>query len=356
VGEDLTPSKVIRVLVVDDSAAGRAAISEILERLEGVAIIGRAMDGTEALAMVLRLQPDLITLDLEMPRMDGFTLLRMLRAQRPTPVIVVSTDSRPEASIQALELGALDFVVKPNQLAGTALQTMAQDLLGKIKATVSASLRELPPIRGGPPGQVTLSAVRILPEQVSLMVIGASTGGPVTLQKILAAIPGRMGCSVVVAQHMPADFTRAFAARLDKLLPHTVREAADGQLLVPGEVLIAPGGVRTTIGYNPDGQLVTRLTPRGPNDQYCPSVDMLFETAAACVGRDLVAVVLTGMGSDGAVGARAVEELGGSVVTESEQTAVIPGMPNEARAACEHAQVLRSDQIARLLWRLGRED
>ncbi|MBN2362322.1 MAG: chemotaxis-specific protein-glutamate methyltransferase CheB [Deltaproteobacteria bacterium] len=348
------PERIIRVLVVDDSAAGRAVIAEILGQIPSIEIVGRAMDGSEALAMVHRLKPDLMTLDLEMPRMDGFTLLRMLRVQHPMPVIVVSSDSRPEASIQALELGALDFVVKPTQLAGAPLGNMGQELLSKIQALVGVVLREPAPIERRPPGSVTLSAVRILPEQVGLVVIGASTGGPIALQSILSAIPGRLRCAMVVAQHMPTQFTRAFADRLDRTLHHRVREALDGDLLLPGEVLIAPGGKRTTVGFNEHGRLVTKVTAPAASDAFAPSIDVLFETAAACVGRDLVAVVLTGMGADGAQGVRAVDELGGSIVTESPETALIPGMPEEARRAVKTARSLRLDQIARLLWQLGR--
>ncbi|MFH1811022.1 MAG: chemotaxis-specific protein-glutamate methyltransferase CheB [Pseudomonadota bacterium] len=350
----MSASTPIRVLIVDDSAAGRAAIAEVLDAAGDIQVVGRAMDGAEALQLVQRLQPDLLTLDLEMPRMDGFSFLRIMRAQRPRPVIVVSSDTRPEASIQALELGAFDFVVKPGRLTGQNLVAMGEQLVLTIRAALGKRAPAPVQFERRPPGSATLNAIRVPPERVRLIAIGASTGGPMAIQSILSELAEPLDCPVIIAQHMPAQFTYAFADRLDRTLTHRVHEARDGDVLEPGQVLIAPGGQRTTVGFDAEGTLVARVSAMPERDPYTPSVDRLFETAAACCRAELVAVVLTGMGADGAMGVRAVDELGGLVITESPETALIDGMPEEARRACPSARSLRLDQIARVLSKLGR--
>lgn len=344
----------IRVLVVDDSAAGRAAIADILVGTGQVEIVGWAMDGLQALRLVHDLKPDAITLDLEMPEMDGFTFLRLLMAQRATPVVVVSTDSRPEASLTALELGAVDFVVKPHRLGGQSLVKMGQELAQKIIIAAGCDpLYDAAVSRPSANAGKTLSGFRLPPEHVDLIVIGASTGGPMAVQTLLQGIREPLDCAIVIAQHMPSPFTNAYAKRLNGMLPHYVTEACDGDLLNPGRVLISPGGLQTYVVRRFDGALMLKVQKPEEDQSFAPSVDLLFASAASLNFAHTLAVVLTGMGADGAVGAKEIEEAGGYVVTESEETALINGMPESARRTCAQALCMPLPQIPRLMQRLG---
>ncbi|HEX2485042.1 MAG TPA: chemotaxis response regulator protein-glutamate methylesterase [Myxococcota bacterium] len=318
----------IRVLVIDDSAYSRRTITRMLETSPLVEVVGWARDGEEALRKALQLRPDLVTLDLEMPRMDGFTLLRLLMAKRPTPVLVVSGRSGDEEVFRALELGAVDFVAKPSLRAAPELATIQEELIRKVHATrqlrmdkvrdrisqAPALVRARDPVRDG---------------RLRVVAIGSSTGGPAALMQVFGAFGEAPDCAFVVSQHMPEGFTRGFAERIDRLTPVAAHEAEGGEALTRGSVLLAPGGHHLEFelrGATP----VTRLVERGPEDKYAPSVDRMFESAAKHFGSDLLAVVLTGMGDDGRRGVRAVRDAGGSVIAESEETAVIFGMPQQA--------------------------
>ena len=344
----------IRVLVVDDSAAGRAAIGEILVRTGQVEVVGWAMDGLQALRLVHDLKPDAITLDLEMPEMDGFTFLRLLMAQRATPVVVVSTDSRPEASLTALELGAVDFVVKPNRLGGKSLVKMGRELAEKVVIAAGC----VPVAEASEPvasivQEKTLSGFRLPPEHVDLILIGASTGGPMAVQTVLQSIRGPLDCAIVIAQHMPSPFTHAYATRLDGMLPHHVSEACDGDILSAGRVFIAPGGLQTLVVKRFDGAMILSVQESELEQSFAPSVDVLFTSAAVLKSTHTLAVVLTGMGVDGANGAKKIEDMGGFIVTEADESALISGMPESARKSCAQALSMPLQQIARLIQRLA---
>jgi two-component system chemotaxis response regulator CheB len=317
----------IRVLVIDDSAFSRQTITRMLRTSPLVEVVGVARDGEEALRKTLELRPDLITLDLEMPRMDGFTFLRLVMNRQPTPVMVISGRSGEEEVFKALELGAVDFIAKPTPRATPELQSIQQELIRKVHATrelridkVSERIHSLPPVLSG------ASQAAPVPPVVA---IGSSTGGPAALMQILAAFPEAPSCAFLVAQHMPKGFTRGFAERLDRLTPLSAREAEGGEEPAPGTVLVAPGGRHLELDST-GGRTVTRVSPPSPADKYTPSVDRLFESAAKHFGSDLLAVVLTGMGDDGRRGVTKVKESGGSVIAESEETAVIFGMPEQA--------------------------
>lgn len=324
----MTAQSPIRVLVIDDSAYSRRTITRMLETSPLVEVVGWARDGEEALRKALQLRPDLVTLDLEMPRMDGFTFLRLLMAKRPTPVLVVSGRSGDDDVFKALELGAVDFVAKPTLRAAPELATIQEELIRKVHATrqlrmdklrerisqAPAPVRTRGPARGG---------------RLRVVAIGSSTGGPAALMQIFGAFHEAPPFAFVVSQHMPEGFTRGFAERLDRLTPVTAREAEGGEALQSGNVLLAPGGHHLEFETR-GGSAVARLVPRGPEDKYAPSVDRMFESAAKHFGQDLLAVVLTGMGDDGRRGVRAVREAGGAVIAESEETAVIFGMPQQA--------------------------
>ena len=320
-------SSTLRVLVVDDSAYNRRTISELLRSVPGVEVVGKASDGDEALRMAAELSPDLITLDLEMPRMDGFTFLRLLMARRPTPVIVVSGYSAKENVFRALELGALDFVAKPTRSVTSDLSTIREELLEKVNLVRHLSptglIRRAPvPL---PPQQTQAKAER--PGRPSrIVVVGASTGGPTALVELFRQLPGDTNASILVAQHMPERFTRTFAERLDRLGAIHVQEASGVHALRPGTAWVCPGGKCMEIGA--DGQLT--VVDADPEDRYVPSVDRLFLSAARKLGSRAVAAVLTGMGDDGARGVQALGEAGAMILAESSESAVIFGMPGAA--------------------------
>jgi two-component system, chemotaxis family, protein-glutamate methylesterase/glutaminase len=324
----VTTQSPIRVLVIDDSAYSRRTITRMLETSPLVEVVGWARDGEEALRKVLQLRPDLVTLDLEMPRMDGFTLLRLLMAKRPTPVLVVSGRSGDEEVFRALELGAVDFVAKPTLRAAPELATIQEQLIRKVHATRQLRMDKLRERISQAPAPVRArDAVR--DGRLQVVAIGSSTGGPAALMQIFGAFREAPDCAFVVSQHMPEGFTRGFAERIDRLTPVAAREAEGGETLTRGGVLLAPGGHHLEFELR-GGAAVSRLVPRTPDDKYAPSVDRMFESAAKHFGEDLLAVVLTGMGDDGRRGVRSVHEAGGAVIAESEETAVIFGMPQQA--------------------------
>ena len=318
----------IRAVVIDDSAYSRQAITRMLESSPLVEVVGVACDGEEALHRVFDLSPDVVTLDLEMPRMDGFTFLRMLMARRPTPVIVISGRSGEGDVFKALELGAVDFITKPTARAALELASIEQQLIRKVHSIrelriekVRERLGTLPPVVRG--------ASAPAPAGPGVVVIGASTGGPTALMRIFGAFTEAPPSVFLVAQHMPPGFTQGFAERLDRFTALRAREAQSGEMPLPGSVLVAPGGSHLELERQ-GSRVVTRLFPGGPGDKYVPSVDRLFESAAKHFAAEVLAVVLTGMGDDGSRGVTAVKNAGGSVIAESEASAVIFGMPEQA--------------------------
>jgi two-component system chemotaxis response regulator CheB len=315
----------IRVLVIDDSAFSRRTIIRMLERSPLVEVADWAPDGQEALAKALENEYDLITLDLEMPRMDGFTFLRILMARKPTPVIVVSSRGDNQDVFKALELGAVDFVAKPTPRATPELATIEQELIRKVH-----SIRELRMDRVVRP-QAAAPRMRphpsLRPHRV--VAIGSSTGGPAALLRLFSDFRSPPPCAFVVSQHMPPGFTASFARRLDTTTPFRAREAESGMPVEEGVIMIGAGGSHLEFESS-GGAVVARLAPRAPNERYAPCVDRMFRSAAKHWGADLLALVLTGMGDDGAAGAAEVKRAGGNVIVESAETAVIYGMPQQA--------------------------
>lgn len=328
-----------RVLVVDDSAPLRGALAEVLEE-GGCEVVGRAMDGSVALSLVHEQEPDVITLDLEMPRMDGFTFLRILGKTRAIPVIVITSDARPESALLALELGARDFVVKPARPGDFRL--LKTQLLARVR--LLAGLRQRIPPTWSPPPEVPF------PSSTRLVAIGCSTGGPRALRDILTRLRPPLRTPILIAQHMPPRFTEAFADRLKKATTLDVAEAKDGELLAAGAVRIAPGGRHLRVQRDGPG-LRLQLSDAQEADRWVPSVDQLFISAASAVGTQLLAIVLTGMGKDGVEGARAVRAAGAPLWTESSLTAAIDGMPVAAAAAHGAADRIPLDELAAVLAR-----
>lgn len=333
----MSARSLIRVLVIDDSAFSRQTITRMLRTSPLVDVVGAARDGEDALRKTFELEPDLITLDLEMPRMDGFTFLRLVMNKRPTPVMVISGRAGEQDVFKALDLGAVDFIAKPDSRATPELASIQSELIRKVHAMRDLRIDKVRERIEAPPPAVARPRPRSEELQVPMapvVAIGSSTGGPSALMQTLAAFSEPPNCSFLVAQHMPPGFTKGFAERLDRLTPFFVREAAGGEPLVSGSVWVAPGGHHLEL-ENSGGRVLTRVVAADPSDKYSPSVDRLFESAAKHFGADLLAVVLTGMGDDGRRGAEAVKRNGGSVIAESEESAVIFGMPQQAiRSGC----------------------
>jgi two-component system chemotaxis response regulator CheB len=349
-------------MVVDDSAYNRRNIADVFAGNAEVEVVGKAADGEEALRLASLLRPDVITLDLEMPRMDGFTFLRILMSKQPTPVIVVSSYSQKENVFKALELGALDFVTKPDRQISPDATELREQILQKVLLVRSLRPAFTPPVARrnvsgawGPDGKpqsfdgATAPGAYVSPKFV--VCIASSTGGPSALLEIFGKIPATSAAAYLVAQHMPDKFTRTFAERLDKRGPVRMSEAQDNDAVARMTGFVCPGRQcmeLITIG----SELRLKVAPAGPNDRYVPSADRLLKSAAAAAGSRCVGVILTGMGDDGVEGARAIQEAGGTLVAESQETAVVYGMPGAVVRAGLNAKVLPLPQIGEFLAQL----
>jgi len=319
----------IRVLVVDDSALVRRAITEALQRDNTIEVVGVAHDPLIAMDKLPKLQPDVLTLDIEMPRMDGITYLRQLRAEgNHIPVVIVSSLT-PEGSnlaLEALSLGASDVFAKPN--GSMDIGNLGPRLALAIRAAAQSSLRRPRALPQAPLARVKAFPLPVQRSDRRLIVIGASTGGVEALRFLIPSLPAGLP-PIVVVQHIPPVFSNAVAQRLDQLSPYTVREARDGEPLSHGLCLIAPGDYHLSVVSQGSGY-VTRLT-RTPPINYCrPAVDVLFRSAATAAGHRCLAVLLTGMGNDGARGMQSVKQAGGTTIAEDEESCVVFGMPRAA--------------------------
>jgi len=342
----LAKGKKLRVVVIDDSAYNRRAIMEMLESSADVAVVGTAGDGEEGLKVALSLRPDAITLDLDMPHMDGFTFLRLLMAQAPIPVIVISGYARPADVFKALELGAMDFIAKPTRHFSPEAASVREELERKLAAV--RHLRRGALVRTASGNE--LSAARA---PMKVAAIGASTGGPPALQRLLSSLPGDLPLGLAIAQHMPGRFTKAFAQRLNRISALEVVEASSGDLLTAGRALVAPGGHSMRLVRAVEG-LRVELSEGTARERYLPSIDALFQSVAEAAGSGAAGVLLTGMGDDGRKGMLALKGAGALTIAESEQTAVIYGMPREAIEAGAVRKVLPLGAIADALIRFSR--
>ncbi|MCC6444588.1 MAG: chemotaxis response regulator protein-glutamate methylesterase [Armatimonadetes bacterium] len=323
--------RLIRVLIADDSAFMRRIITDILAEDPQIEVAAVARDGQEALEKARETRPDVITLDIEMPRMDGIAALSAIMKERPVPVVMISTLTREgtEATLRCLELGAVDFIPKPTGLLSPEAARMKEQLVIKIKtaavARLLASLNAPKPAAPAPspPRSVPAPRPSVGKGHMRLVVIGTSTGGPRALQEVIPRLPGDLKAAVAVVQHMPAGFTRSLADRLNSLSSLYVKEAEAGDALEPGKALLAPGGWHMAVE---SGQAVS-LNQDPPLWGVRPSVDVTLKSAAAVFGRRAVGVILTGMGRDGADGMAAVRQCGGVTIAEHESTCVVYGMP-----------------------------
>lgn len=344
-------SNTIRALVIDDSAYNRVTLTRMLETDARIKVVGTAVNGEDGIKQAMKHRPDVITLDLEMPIMDGFAFLRWLMVNLPTPVIAVSSRASDRSVFKALELGALDFIAKPGGRVSPRLEEIQKDLVAKVLQIAEVrmeNLRKRAQETIEPPAPAGLTEV--CPRGIELVAIGCSTGGPPALQNLFQALP-LLPVPFVVAQHMPPTFTRLFAERVNKLTRYEVKEGSDGEILVPGTVYIAPGGMQSEVRRIPEG-LQLRVFPAGTSDLYAPSVDRLLVSASKACRERMIAVIMTGMGDDGSEAMRAVREGGGRTIAESSDTAIIFGMPAEAIRTGAVEQVLPLGQIPDAIQRL----
>ncbi len=353
----------IRVLVVDDSAFLRRNLPRILETDPEIQVVGIAANGDEALRLVRELKPDVITLDVIMPTMDGLTALKVIMRDQPTPVIMVSSETQAgtQDTLTALSLGAVDFITKPSGPISLDINKVSQALIQKVKAAYSSKVKVLASL------DATREKFRELVEQLSqhskprpvtrplgapspthgkqLVAIAASTGGPVALQSLLPRLPGDLRAGLVIVQHIAAGFTRPLAERLDALSHIRVLEAEDGMPIQPGVALLSPADQHLVVERR-QGSLTVRLNSEPANSLYRPSANVLFKSVAAACGAEACAVILTGMGDDGAAGMKDIQGAGGYTVAQDEASSLIYGMPRRAVEAGGVTLSLPLDKIA----------
>lgn len=319
----------IRVLIVDDSAYSRQTIKKMLESDSHIEVVGVSSDGIEAMAKTLRSKPDIITLDIEMPEMDGFSFLRWLMQNRPTPVIIVSSYSDSKTVFKALEFGAADFVAKPSRIPSAEFGKVEKELIKKVKSVKDFRLDKLSKNLALLEKQyIQREQLSESPQAVAALAIGSSTGGPAALRIVLTNLPSDFSACTVISQHMPKGFTESFAERLNSISKVYVKEAKDGDELERGKVLICPGGAHMSF-IKKGERILTSLKEPKSTDKYIPSIDTMMGSIAEIFGSKAMGVVLTGMGNDGKTGMLEIKKRGGYTIVESEESAVVFGMPSE---------------------------
>jgi two-component system chemotaxis response regulator CheB len=324
-----------RLLIVDDSPLYRLRLSQILSASDRLQLVGLAGDGREAIRLIKERRAQVIVLDLEMPELDGFSVLRWAMAHAPLPIVVCSGQSERENVFRALEAGAVDFITKPELRHAVRSEAFAVELRQRVEAAAEAHAYVPVAPRRAEDSSSLLDATRLTDgreRRARLVAVVGSAGGPAAVTRLVSELRPCFGAPVVVALHMPQGFTRSFAERLSRTTPFSVREAHDGEALQGSRVYIAPGGQHTTLRAR-DGELSFRVEAATPEDFCAPSADRLLQSAAEACGPEALGVVLTGMGEDGKEGARALSERGGLIVVESRESAVIWGMPRAVAEA-----------------------
>jgi two-component system chemotaxis response regulator CheB len=330
-----------RVLIVDDSGFFRRRLTEIFAADPAIDVVGTAANGQEAVEQVARLRPDVITMDIEMPVMDGITAVKRIMAARPTPILMFSslTTEGAQATFEALDAGAADFLPKRLEDIAADRQTAIHELCSRVRLLAARGVRRASAPLPAPEPTRALSRGVGVPGRYRLLAIGASTGGPAALQQLLMELPGDFPLPIVLIQHMPASFTGPFAQRLDQMCRIGVKEAADGDVLTPAQALLAPGG-KQMILESRGAQVVVRIRDPEPGQTYRPSVDVTFGSAARVFPGKVLSLVLTGMGADGREGARLLKKDGSTVWAQDEKTCVVYGMPAAVAEAGLADQIL----------------
>lgn len=355
------PAK-IKVLIVDDSAFMRKIIGDILSADPAIEVVGRARNGKEAVAQFQQLVPDVVTLDMEMPGMNGIEVLREMMRIRPTAVVMVSSLTKEGANVtmQALDAGALDFVTKPSGTISLDMEKVGDELRQKVIAASRASVRNASMQPGGgrqfgtPHVAAAAPPKREFSKRLEMVVIAASTGGPMALQEVLPALPESFPLPILIVQHMPPGFTSSFAARLNERSALSVMEAVDGMAIKKGRVLVAPGGYHLAVEKKM-GDYSCQLLETPPVRSVRPAADVLFSSVADAVDGTVIAVVLTGMGKDGLDGTAKLRAKGAYVIAESKETCVIYGMPGAVVDARLTDEVLPLYQVASALERVAKK-
>jgi two-component system chemotaxis response regulator CheB len=358
-------NKKFRVLIVDDSAFMRKVLENIISSDEALQVVGQAKDGREAVTLAESLKPDVITMDINMPHVDGLQATAQIMTTNPRPIVIVSSESREgaDSTLKALELGAIDFVSKPSSGIDLDMQSVREDLLRKVRMSakvrvvrtasrLASTLQNASPAQSAPlsnpksspsvtarPASVALAS---LDQRFPVVVLGASTGGPATVMRLAPGFTRDFPAAVFLVQHMPASFTTQYAAQLAEFTGIRVKEAEANEPVQPGTLYICPGGQHLRI--TPTGRIQLDATS-GRINGYLPNIDVTMESAASFAGSLAIGVVLTGMGNDGAAGAKAIQRAGGLVIAQDEATSVIFGMPAEAIKAANVEQVLGIDDI-----------
>jgi len=341
------PRKRIKVLIIDDSALVRRMLTEMLSSDPGISVVGAAHDAYDAREKIKATNPDVLTLDVEMPRMDGLTFLRNLMRLRPMPVIMVSslTEKGAEVTLDALSIGAVDYLSKPKIDLAATLGDYKEELIGKVKSAAVARLRSPSalPAGGTDPATVKRATGRHLRTTERIIAIGASTGGTEAIKEVLLYLPPDTP-GVVIAQHIPKLFSGAFARRMNSVCQLSVCEAEDGQQVLRGHAYIAPGDKHLQL-VRDGARYVCRLDEGPPVNRHKPSVDVLFRSVAQQAGRNAIGVILTGMGKDGAVGLKEMRDAGSRTIAQDEATSIVWGMPGEAVSMDAAEEVLPLEGI-----------
>jgi len=349
-GQPGAAAPAIRVMVVDDSAVVRSVLTEVLQRARGIAVIAAVADPVFAMKRMAQAWPDVIVLDIEMPRMDGLTFLKKIMAERPTPVVICSTltEKGADTTFQALSAGAISIITKPRVGLRDFLEDSSNDVVEAVRAAARARLANIrtsrPVASAGLPPAVSAVATAPLATTQKLVAIGTSTGGTQALERVFVALPA-VCPGILVVQHMPEKFTAMFAQRLNSLCRIEVREAGNGDRVLPGLALIAPGGKHMTLKKS-GAHYTVQIMDGPPVNRHKPSVDVLFRSVASCAGKNAAGFILTGMGDDGARGLKAMHCAGSYTVAQDEQSCVVFGMPKEAIALDAVERVLPLGEIA----------
>lgn len=329
-----------RVLIVDDSSFMRMAIRSILSKDPSFEIVGTAADGMEGVEKAIALKPDIVTMDVEMPRMDGIAALKQIMAKAPTKVLMVSTltNEGAKSTFEALDAGAIDYIPKNVTDSSEAQNIFREELMRKIKDAVRSRVGRIPTLTAStlapnrpsipPAAAPTRLSSKLSGKKINYVGIGASTGGPVALQEVLSRIPVNFPYGIIVGIHMPKAFTGPYADRLNAKCSMSIREAVDGDVLKPGLALIAPGGMHTTL-VRQGGNIVVKVLPTSnyPQYVYIPSVDLMLSSMAEATNGSMLGVILTGMGNDGFKGMQLLKQKGGVTIAQDEATSTIYGMP-----------------------------